>query len=131
MKYSPDTYAKAFAAAAAELSGKDAERRGAEMAENLVRLAVKNRDAHLLPKILAAAERIARNRSGIRKVKIVSARPLTEESSKILGAFLKPRDAAEYAVDPSLIAGIKIIVNDAEAFDGSLVRKMNKLFTNH
>jgi F0F1-type ATP synthase delta subunit len=39
-----------------------------------------------------------------------------------------PHDVVEEEIDPSLVAGMKVVVNDERVFDGSLKAKLDKLF---
>jgi F0F1-type ATP synthase delta subunit len=50
-------------------------------------------------------------------------------SARELAAHLMgPHDAAAQEIDPSLIAGVKVIINDEREFDGSLKTKLDRLF---
>ena len=57
----------------------------------------------------------------IETARLLSARGLAEE-------ILKPSDVVEEKIDPELIAGVRITINDELQFDGSLRRKLNELF---
>jgi F0F1-type ATP synthase delta subunit len=125
MKYAPHTYAKALVAVLDDAKG-PAAGHDAEIAKNFLALVRKNGDeAHLL-KILEEASRFARGKSGIRKVTIASAREMSVSQNETVGQFVRLGDVVERRIDPDLIAGIKITVNDEMQFDGSLKNKLNK-----
>lgn len=125
MKYSPHLYAKAFAEAGSRRLSPQEE---SALVRNLIALVKKNGDSHQLKKIAAYAERMLREKSGKRKVTVESARPLKAPPEKIFAQFLRASDILEKKIEPRLIAGIKITVNDAEQLDISLSRKLKKLF---
>ncbi len=129
MKYSAELYAKAFAAAAAAGTLSPAEK--TKLVKNFLAAIAKNNDTHELAKIYAAAEKMLREKTGVRKIVVESARKITQSPREILGKLLRASDMVETKIDPALIAGIKIIVNDDEEFDGSLARKLQKLFNSH
>jgi F0F1-type ATP synthase delta subunit len=126
MKYSAHIYAKALVAVLDDAKGPKAGH-DAEIAKNFLALVIKNGDEAHLKKILEEASRFARGKSGIRKVTIASARELSPAQNKTVEQFVKPGDVVEQRIDPDLIAGIKIIVNDEMQFDGSLRNKLNKV----
>ncbi|MBI2623578.1 MAG: F0F1 ATP synthase subunit delta [Candidatus Liptonbacteria bacterium] len=123
MKYTPLHYAKAFAAALAEHP-----KSGEKFAANFARLIERNGDARHAPKILAATEKLVRAASGAKKVTLVTARPPEQSLRTAFRKLIGAHDTVEEKVDPSLIGGVKIVVNEEEQFDGSLKRKMDKLF---
>jgi F0F1-type ATP synthase delta subunit len=125
MKYSPKDYARAFAEVADGTKTKDAEE---TLVKNFLRAVEKNGDAGQLKKIFEAAEEAVRKKHGLRKVTIETARPLPE-AKKSLKEFLGVSDIVEEKTDPSLVAGMKITVNDEMQFDASLSRKLKKIFT--
>ena len=99
----------------------------AAIAKNFLELVRKNGDEGHMKKILEEASRFARGRSGVRKVTLESARSLKPSQRAALAGFMKHGDVLEERIDPDLIAGIKIVVNDEMQFDGSLRSKLNKL----
>jgi F0F1-type ATP synthase delta subunit len=125
MKYSAHLYAKALDEALA-----DPKANHAVIAKNFIDLVRKNGNEGHFQKILEEAGRFARGRTGIRKVVIESARTLGKSQEKTLQQFIKPGDVVTYAMDPELVAGIKIIVNDELQFDGTMKGKLDKLFEN-
>jgi F0F1-type ATP synthase delta subunit len=99
----------------------------AAIAKNFLELVRKNGDEGHLRKILEEASRFARGHSGVRKVTIESARALAPAQRKEVEHLIKQGDVVEERIDPDLIAGIKIILNDELQFDGSLKNKLNRV----
>ncbi len=125
MKYSPKLYAKAFSEVAAGPLTKTKE---TELVKNFLEIIEKNSDAHQLKKIFLQTETMLRMKTGRRKITIETARDIAHIETK-LKHFIAPDDIIEETINPELIAGIKIIVNDQTQFDGSLSRKLKTLFS--
>ena len=126
MKYSSTIYAKAFAETAAEHRGAAEE---AKFIQNFLAIIRKNGDAPQIKKIVAETEKSFREKIGGRKITIETARETKKFPHKFLKHFLKTGDAVEEKINPDLVAGMKITINDTEQFDGSLKRKIDKLFS--
>jgi F0F1-type ATP synthase delta subunit len=126
MKYSVHDYAKALAQAIITSKAKDQD----AIAKHFLAVVRKHGDEASLRKILDEAGRIVRSAEDIRKVTITSARPLDPAQEKMVKEILKKDDVAERKIDPELIAGIRIVLNDEMQFDGSLKGKLDNVF-NH
>jgi F0F1-type ATP synthase delta subunit len=126
MKYAPHVYAKALVEVLADSPG-HRKKSDDELAKNFIALVRKNGDERQLRKILEEASRFARGKSGVRKVVIASARELSASQSEHIDHFIKPGDVVVRRIDPDLIAGIKITLNDELQFDGSLKNKLNQV----
>ncbi len=124
MKYPAHIYAKAFVETMAEAPKAKRE----AIARNFIAVVRKNGDEVSLKKILEEAARLERARTGIRKVTFESARPLTAAQRKKLIRFAAKGDVIEERVDPGLVAGMRIFLDDEREFDGSLAGKLNVLF---
>jgi F0F1-type ATP synthase delta subunit len=127
MKYPPQIYAKAFWEAAKNL--RSAEKQTA-LIKKLIEIAVKNGDGPHLQKIAASAEKIMRAETGKQKIIAESARPLKERLTELAKLIAGPGEVIEEKINPELVAGIKITVNEERQFDWSLKRKLDKLFRN-
>ena len=131
MKYAPHVYAKALVEVlSAPAAGSEAgshKMTDDELAKNFLALVRKNGDERYLRKILEEASRFARGKSGVRKVTVESARALIPSQKAMIAHFVKAGDMVEERIDPDLIAGIKIILNDEMQFDGSLKNKLNRV----
>lgn len=127
MKYPAHIYAKALAEViVAAKAASDTEQDA--IVRRFVALVRKNGDEAHLRKIVEEAARFVRGKSGVRKVMMETARPLGAAQKKQLAAFTKAGDVIVEKVNPELVAGVKIIVNDELQFDGSLKGKLDKLF---
>jgi F0F1-type ATP synthase delta subunit len=126
MKYPASTYAKALA----EVIVATKEADNARVIKNFLAMVERNGDSASLGKILEQAGRFAREENGIRKVAFESARPLTKSQKSAVSGLAKKGDVIEERIDPSLIAGVKVIVNDELQLDGSLKGKLDTLFGN-
>ena len=126
MKYAPHIYAKALVEVLSAPPG-PGRQHDDEIAKNFLALVRKNGDEGHLRKILEEASRFARGKSGVRKVTIESARALAPAQRKEVEHLIKQGDVVEERIDPDLIAGIKIILNDELQFDGSLKNKLNRV----
>ena len=123
MKYSISDYAKALDRALANpKSDKSA------IVKNFLGLMRHNGDEGRAKKILNAAARFSRGRNAMREVMVESARPLVQSQQALVKKFLKPSDVVAYTIDPDLVAGVKMVVNDEMQFDGSLKAKLDTLF---
>ncbi|MCR4328705.1 MAG: F0F1 ATP synthase subunit delta [Patescibacteria group bacterium] len=123
MKYSPNHYAKAFCAAVAEHPHQENK-----FIKNFADLIIKNGNQHQGSKILAATEKILHETHGTKKITFISARPLKSLHTSFRH-FLHAHDTIEEKTDATLIGGVKMIMNDALQFDGTLKRKVEKLFS--
>lgn len=123
MRYSPHDYAKALVEA---IDDPKVDR--AAIHKNFLALVRANGDEAQLGKILDEAARLVRGNGGAREVMIESARPLAKAQEKMVHQLLKPGDVVAYKVDPDLIAGIKVTVNDEMQFDGTMKAKLDDLF---
>ncbi len=130
MKYPAHIYAKALSEVIGDTSKKTTEKEAAAIVKNFLELVRRNGDESHLRKILEEAARFARGKAGIRKVSVESARALNAAQEKEVKTFLTAGDVVERTIDPALIAGIRIIVNDEMQFDGSLRGKLDKVFRN-
>ena len=126
MKYPTHIYAKALV----EVLGDPKIKDDASIAKNFLDLMERNGDAGHLRKILEEASRFARGKSGVRKITIESARALSPRQKDAMKHFMKAGDMVEERIDPELIAGIKIVLNDELQFDGSLKNKLNGVLGN-
>ncbi len=125
MKYNPKIYAKAFSQVAAGPLNKDKER---QLINNFLAAIRRNNDVSQLKKIFEETEKILRAKSGRRKITLESGRHLSNLQGKLKN-FLKKDDIVEGKINPELIAGVKITVDEGEQFDGSLKWKLDKLFS--
>jgi len=126
MRYSPSLYARAFAEVAAKPLSAAEEKRAIE---NFIQLIKKSGDWGSIDKIIATTEKLTRQKIGVRKFVFETARPLGKMLERLHKELTKPTDVIEEKVNPSLVAGVKITVDDEREWDGSLAQKLEKLFS--
>ena len=62
------------------------------------------------------------------KVTFETARKTTANQKKLLDSFIKEGDVVKEKINPELIAGIKIIINNNKQFDASMQKKLQEIF---
>jgi len=125
MKYSPTLYARAFAEVAAKSLSAAEEKHAIGNFLGFIR---KSGDWGSVDKILAMTEKLLREKIGMKKFVFETARPLGKLLDRLRKELAKPTDVIEEKINPSLVAGVKITVNDEREWDGSLEHKLQKLF---
>ncbi len=127
MKYTSSLYAKALAAVIVE-KGSAGDKEKDLIVRRFLSLVRRSGDDVHLRKIVEEAARFVRGKRGVRKVTLATARQLSPAQRKMLKAFQKGGDVVEEVIDPELVAGVKIIIDDEAQFDGSFKGKLDKLF---
>lgn len=130
MKIKPKIYAEVLSQIMAEKKGA-AEKE--KIVEKFLRLLEKNGDMGKAKEILSLAENLFIKKTGRRKVVVETARkadlPAGRQAKKSLfDELLMAGDIVQEKINPELIAGIKIIINDQQ-LDLSLQSKLNKIFS--
>lgn len=125
MNYSPRAYARALAELAV---GKKSPRERKLLVQNFLALVKRRGKEHDLKKIAAHAEMFMRRMSGARNVVIETARPVSPSPKESLRKLFRATDFIEERVKPELVAGISVTIDDEMRFDGSLKRKLDRLF---
>ena len=77
--------------------------------------------------ILTLTEDLLLQKQGKRKITFETARKTTAGQKKILEGFVKKGDIVKEKINPELIAGIKIIINNSQQFDASMLSKLNNI----
>lgn len=125
MKYSPTIYAKSLIAV---LRDTPPARHG-RIIKNFVGVMGKYGDWRVHENVVAAFRRALAEVHGGRIVRIETARTLPQRlRESIETSVVKEQDIVEECINPALIAGVRVSVNDEREFDGSLQRKLKKLF---
>jgi F0F1-type ATP synthase delta subunit len=78
--------------------------------------------------IFGLAEEMLLAKQGKSKITFETARKITAGQKKILDSFVKKGDLVNEKINPELIAGIKIIINNSKQFDASMQGKLQKIF---
>ena len=126
MKHAPREYAAAFSDCAAPKLSPTEER---QLVARFLALIERNGDFYAIEKIVVETEKMLREKTGRRSVVLETARALVPTMQKTLRGLFKAEDVVRETVNPDLIAGVRITMNDTEQFDGSLKRKIQKLFS--
>ncbi len=125
-KISADLYADAFIAAIKGTGGKE------KIVERFIEAIRRHNDWSRRHQILTACEKKWRRAEGRTLVTIESARELSKEQrAKLTKQFKDKHHDVEYKTNPSLIAGVKILIDDEKQLDGSLRRKLNEIFSSN
>lgn len=125
MRYPPRLYAQALAAV---LQKRLPPEKKKGLVKNFLELLRKNGELRSLKKIVLEAERLVLSQEGKRKILLESARPLSRKQKELVRKILRRGDVLEEKISPELVAGVKITVNEELQLDGTLARKLKKMF---
>ena len=95
--------------------------------DNFLKFLKKNGDEKKAKEILNLAEDFLLAKQGKRKVILETARKMTADQKKLTDNFINDGDKVHEKINPELIAGIKIIINDSRQFDNSMLSKLNNI----
>ncbi len=123
MKYKIKQYAEAIAATAEKAGAIDKR-----FVSNLIRILSKNGDSRKLPAILREAENIYIKKQGLEKLEIESATPLDLSTVKAIQESLPRGSHVIQKVNPRLLGGITLLLNDSVFIDASARSRLEKLF---
>jgi len=124
MNYNSRLYAKAFTEAVLEKkTAADVDK----CIANFLGLIRKNRDQRKLKEIVFLADKMIGQKTGYKKLVVESARPLSKENEKLIGSFAKSKDHIERKINPSIVAGLKVIINDEMLLDMSFARRIKNI----
>ncbi len=124
MKYTAGQYAEALVEVL-EMSG---EKGRSRIAASFLRVLRRNGETAKIFSILREAERLYYRRNKLRKIELESAAPLSDSIRKEVQHAIPGGVITKEAVDPSLLGGIKILVDDEILIDASARRQLMKLF---
>lgn len=121
---------KIYAKALAEVSfKKHSAADEKKIADNFLKFLIKNRAENKAKEILNLAEDLLLAKDGNNKINFQTARKITAGQKELLQSFAKDGDKIKETINPELIAGIKIIINDSKQFDASMQKKLRKIFS--
>ncbi len=126
MKYSTRIYAAALVKALNTPGANSPE----QAVKKFVELVRKNGDGILLKRIVKETADSINKNSGIRRIVIESARELNVHDKEKIVGFAKPDDIVTEKINPELIAGVRIIIDDELQMDGTLRGRLDKMFEN-
>jgi len=116
-------YAKALAEVLAK-KGVDEKK----VTSNFVKLLVSAGLEKKAKEILDLAEEMLLTKQGKNKITFETARKMTAGHKKLAESFAKNGDLISEKINPELIAGIKIIINNSKQFDASMKSKLQNIF---
>jgi len=124
MKYSAKQYAIAFLEAAKE------KKRGEEnLIKNFLEIILKNNDWSLLPQILKEVEKEYLKREGLKKVVLESTTLIAEKVVNRIEEIFGNKVLIKQKINPSLLAGIRILINDQIVIDATGRKQIEKIFS--
>lgn len=125
MRYTNKQYAAAFLSALKDKSGKERT----EILRRFLTLLQKNKDWPRLNLILREAEKFYLRKSGLKKVFLETAQPASPNVKKEVEKILGRKIVLSEKINPAILAGIKILVDDELLIDSSAQSRLRKLFS--
>ncbi|MDO8639382.1 MAG: F0F1 ATP synthase subunit delta, partial [bacterium] len=124
MTYSPKDYAQSFCDVILKTKS---ENKIGHSIKNFLDLVRRNRDQKKLKEIIDLAENIINQKTGRRKITIESARELKGKNKKTADSCIRKTDKVERKINPDLLAGVRITINNEFQIDGSFSNKIKKV----
>src|SRR3989344_8047691 len=121
MKYKPRMYAQALADS---IIGKRAD--GKKIAVNFLTHLKKNGELKKAKEILTLVQALLLKKTGNKKVIFLTARNI--DVKPLMDSFVKKGDSVQQKINPHIVAGVKIIVDDNKQLDLSLLHKLENIF---
>lgn len=87
----------------------------------------KNYDRFLFPKIAMQLKKLERGREGRHEVVVTSARPLEKDVITDIKKKVGENSVVKETVDPAVLGGVKVLVNDELVIDGTLKTRISRL----
>ncbi|MCX6720496.1 MAG: F0F1 ATP synthase subunit delta [Candidatus Staskawiczbacteria bacterium] len=119
-------YAEALAEIIIEKKAEGPER-SRRIVANFVKLLVGAGYENKAKEILELVEDMLLQKQGKRKITFETARKSTPSQNKLLEKFVKKGDILKEKINPELIAGVKIVINEERQFDNSMQSKLNNI----
>lgn len=94
--------------------------------DNFIKLLVKDNYLHKSGEIIALAENIILKRKDNKKIILQTARKT--DTKQFINSFYKKGDLVQEIIDPEIIAGVKVIINNEKQLDFSLRKKLEEVF---
>jgi len=123
MKYRVKDYAKSLAGLLSEEKISDKK-----LAAGLIKLLERQGDLNKAKEIIKQTEFLMAKIQGKKSVVFETARKITESQRKSLAKFTEKGDIVQEKINPELIAGVRITVDDEKQFDQTMLKKINNLF---
>ena len=123
MKYNYKIYARALVSAldeAQDLAQKE------KIIKNFLFLVQKNKDVRQLKKIIDFASKIIYKKEGRQRIILETARP-QNNLKNLFQKFFNEKDIIEEKINPNILAGIRIVINDEKELDFSFKKRLELL----
>ena len=127
MRYAVKQYAESLHDAFAEAKGDEAKR---SVIRRFVILLYSHRASVHLERILAGFEKYYLQKRGLRKIEIRTASGLKQTDRKMVADLAGKNAIIDEVLQPDLLAGITITIDDETMIDASGKRRLERLFTN-
>lgn len=125
MRYTVTQYSEALAAALADAAAD----KQPQMIRRFLHLLQKNKDAKLLGAIVRKTERQWFGSQKLHRVAVASASPIQPAVKKEIEAALDKKPVWEETIDPSLLGGIRVLIDDELLIDASARRRLDRMFS--
>ena len=99
-----------------------------EVAGEFVKLLLQHKMISKSDKIISLTQDYMLQRKGGKIVSIETARNMNASQEKMISGFIKQNDKVSYNINPDIIAGIKITINNEKQLDFSLRKKLEETF---
>jgi F0F1-type ATP synthase delta subunit len=119
---------KQYALALLLALGGQSEKKQKEIIRKFLILLTKNRAWSRLEAVLKEVERLHLKETGLAKVHVETASPISEGLRKEIEKVFGKKISLSSKINPGLFAGIKIIVNDEIMVDASAKKQLDKIF---
>lgn len=124
MRYNPKQYAQALYESLRDIGAKEDE---VDLVfKNFYSILLRNNDLKLINKIIEKIEEIDKEEKGVVEVEVTGAEEIDKDLVSKLHSLIGKKAEIQEKVDPGLIGGLKIQINDL-LIDGSIKAKLNKL----
>lgn len=126
MKFTPQQYAQSFW----QVIESTNQNRHNIIIANFIRIINKYGDISNANKILKAIEHVFTNNNGGHIVQLEFARQQNQQAIEKLRDKFNKKDLIQTTINPTLIAGIRITIDENKELDLTMQRKLNRLFIN-
>jgi len=101
-----------------------------KVVDNFLKLLIETRQEKSAKQILGLAESALLMKRGKRKIIFETARKSTPEQKKMLNSLVNEGDVVKEKINPEIIAGVRIIINDSQQLDASMRSRLQGIFSN-
>jgi len=99
-----------------------------EYFKNFLLLIKKNKDSLMLKKIILKVQDLLLKMTGNKRIVIESARVLTDQQLSKIKQQFSSQDLIETKINPDIIAGLKITIDNEKILNVSLDHKLKQIF---